>query len=235
MRYHINQETGEPGVCRARVGECPYGSSSPHFESESEARKAYEAQMEDYEKFKKSPLGKLDDLLDRAFTAASRSSEKIVSWLDNHPKIMLGTAAVGALVGGYIAYKMGASKTPSNPSEPIQAQILDVTRSGVKIKTSQYTVLMGDGSTQTFGGANGAFTPGETAQFYLNNGVISKEPTSVGLTSAVTTGVGATAGGVGGLASGALAVFGIPAIKDYLDAKWRTRHRKRFSLLSNRF
>jgi ADP-ribose pyrophosphatase YjhB (NUDIX family) len=41
-RYHINPE-GNPGKCSAASGNCPFGSDAPHYDTEQEARDAYEA------------------------------------------------------------------------------------------------------------------------------------------------------------------------------------------------
>lgn len=41
-QYHINLETGEPGPCSARKGNCPFGGDELHFTSEDGARQAYE-------------------------------------------------------------------------------------------------------------------------------------------------------------------------------------------------
>lgn len=41
--YHISPSTGNPNICRAKTGNCPYGSPEEHYGSKDEARKAYEA------------------------------------------------------------------------------------------------------------------------------------------------------------------------------------------------
>lgn len=44
-KYHINPKTGGPSICTATKKECKYatnGETPPHYESETEARKAYE-------------------------------------------------------------------------------------------------------------------------------------------------------------------------------------------------
>jgi hypothetical protein len=42
-RYHINPETGNPGVCHAKVA-CPFGSmDDDHYDSKDEAREAFES------------------------------------------------------------------------------------------------------------------------------------------------------------------------------------------------
>lgn len=42
-KYHINQETGRPNICRATVKDCPVGGE--HFNSKEEARAGFEAQQ----------------------------------------------------------------------------------------------------------------------------------------------------------------------------------------------
>lgn len=40
-KYHVN-EKGEPGVCNAREGNCPFASDENHFSTKDDARKFYE-------------------------------------------------------------------------------------------------------------------------------------------------------------------------------------------------
>jgi len=47
MRFHINREDGNVGVCSATKGKCPYGSPAEHFDSLVSAAQAYEAEMAD--------------------------------------------------------------------------------------------------------------------------------------------------------------------------------------------
>jgi hypothetical protein len=42
VKYHVNPETGEPGVCRATVRACRYGDAETHFDSKEAAREDYE-------------------------------------------------------------------------------------------------------------------------------------------------------------------------------------------------
>ena len=44
-KYHINPKTGNPGVCRAQEGKCPFGAADEHYSSPQEARLAYEKLM----------------------------------------------------------------------------------------------------------------------------------------------------------------------------------------------
>jgi len=54
MRFHVNDETGEVGVCKAQTGEgasgrgCPFGGDDKHYGSGAEARAAFEASMEEH-------------------------------------------------------------------------------------------------------------------------------------------------------------------------------------------
>jgi len=41
--FHLNPATGEPGVCSAQSGRCPFGSPEEHFSSAAKARKSFEA------------------------------------------------------------------------------------------------------------------------------------------------------------------------------------------------
>lgn len=44
-KYHINEKTGRPNICRAEIKECPVGGE--HYESKEEARAGYEQQQKD--------------------------------------------------------------------------------------------------------------------------------------------------------------------------------------------
>lgn len=44
--YHIDPETGNPGPCSAKAGNCPFGADDSHFTSADAAREAYELQSE---------------------------------------------------------------------------------------------------------------------------------------------------------------------------------------------
>jgi hypothetical protein len=43
MSFHVNPQTGNPGVCRAKEGNCPFGAEAPHYDSKDAARAGYEA------------------------------------------------------------------------------------------------------------------------------------------------------------------------------------------------
>lgn len=46
LKYHINPETGNPNQCRAKSGNCPFGTDADHYPDKDTARAAYEAQVE---------------------------------------------------------------------------------------------------------------------------------------------------------------------------------------------
>lgn len=47
VKFHINPETGKPGMCTASERPCLYGEDTPHFQSAAEARITYEQVMSD--------------------------------------------------------------------------------------------------------------------------------------------------------------------------------------------
>lgn len=53
-KFHINPETGKPGICVAKFN-CRFGGPAVHFPSEDDARMAYERRME-REEWRKHPL-----------------------------------------------------------------------------------------------------------------------------------------------------------------------------------
>lgn len=62
MRYHVNPHTGNAGPCSARIS-CPYGNlETDHFDSEADARAAYEAGN-----------------LDKAFSTLSKTLDEVVA------------------------------------------------------------------------------------------------------------------------------------------------------------
>jgi len=48
MPFHISPETGNPGACKAKPGNCPFGSVHEHYESKEDARAAYERSQESF-------------------------------------------------------------------------------------------------------------------------------------------------------------------------------------------
>lgn len=45
QRFHVNPETGSPGLCRAQSGGCPFGGDESHYPSKEVAQKAFELSM----------------------------------------------------------------------------------------------------------------------------------------------------------------------------------------------
>ena len=48
VRYHVNPQTGNANICRAKFGNCPYEREdfAEHYDTKEDAQKAYEKQME---------------------------------------------------------------------------------------------------------------------------------------------------------------------------------------------
>lgn len=42
MSYHVNLKTGEAGLCKAKLGNCPFASVDEHFEKAADARAHFE-------------------------------------------------------------------------------------------------------------------------------------------------------------------------------------------------
>lgn len=45
LSFHVNPTTGEPGLCRASVKACPFGGEADHYETQADARRAFEDSM----------------------------------------------------------------------------------------------------------------------------------------------------------------------------------------------
>lgn len=45
MSFHVNN-AGNPGLCSAQPGRCPFGAEAPHYETKEAARAAFELSME---------------------------------------------------------------------------------------------------------------------------------------------------------------------------------------------
>lgn len=43
-KYHVNND-GEPGLCRATIGDCPFGGEAQHYPDKQTAQKAFELSM----------------------------------------------------------------------------------------------------------------------------------------------------------------------------------------------
>jgi len=51
MTFHVNPKTGNPSVCRAKTGNCPFGEITEHYESKEDARLSYEKKQESFAKW----------------------------------------------------------------------------------------------------------------------------------------------------------------------------------------
>ena len=58
--YHLNPFSGEPRVCNAQLGNCPWGKPNEHYASKEDARAAYEETMKDFALSSTERIFKLD-------------------------------------------------------------------------------------------------------------------------------------------------------------------------------
>jgi len=58
-RYHVNPKTGNPNICQAKIGFCPFGADEPHYLSKDEARKATENKYNEVYGFFGSPVDEI--------------------------------------------------------------------------------------------------------------------------------------------------------------------------------
>ena len=91
-RYHLNPETGDPGLCRARRGSCPYGGPAVHYGSAEEARVAYEAQQREQGDSFTTPLRSSADL----YRVVERGSSEEKIALLREPRVAVDNPAVVA-------------------------------------------------------------------------------------------------------------------------------------------
>lgn len=89
--YHINPDTGNPGACKAKPGQCPFGAEDQHFSSKEAARTAYEADAStfmriesDLKKLAPAWSGKLDPKIE------ARIAEKLSREYDFLAKVESG-------------------------------------------------------------------------------------------------------------------------------------------------
>jgi len=90
-KYHVNPETGVVGVCRAKPGNCFYGSDSPHYDSEADGLKAYEESMRSnnpLESFKKQKVEMSKSIKDNISVSMDiLPSDELLNYINSSPKI----------------------------------------------------------------------------------------------------------------------------------------------------
>jgi len=84
VRIHLNKETGEPGVCSAQPGNCPFATDEEHFISVGDARQAFEAAMGG--SFMASLGRSVSPTSPGGFTSGGPSQEEIVASLRERVK-----------------------------------------------------------------------------------------------------------------------------------------------------
>ncbi len=240
-KYHVNSETGEPGPCRALYS-CPFGSEEQHFSSKEEARAAYEEQMSELAEYRETPLGKLDSATSKAIEKLKSGIQKTVYWMDDHPKIVVGTVGVIAAVAvGVTVHKMIKGHFQGMTSQPFTGTI----NSG---ENQRHIVgIMGKGghmdtdAVYQVSGPNGVFEYRVEDPQLLKNGTqiplhlysdgsVHAEAVNPTGQAIEAVAISAGAGAVGGATSALLTSLGINAAANWIDSKWNLRHEDRFGL-----
>lgn len=142
-KYHIN-EKGDPGICKAKIA-CRFGDSqSTHFNTPTEARDAYEHQMESYIDFKESPIGKLDNIANKIVMKISKSYDKTVEWIDKNPVKTIAIAATLVIVAGaYYGSKIAQNMTTDYSgvtSKPVNGTVSSMEVDGYFGKTTRMKI-----------------------------------------------------------------------------------------------
>jgi len=245
-KYHVNPETGNPGKCRASDGNCPFGSEDQHYPTHADAQFAYEDQMKELQKFEASPLGKLDAASNKALTALRDGFDNAVTWLDEHPKIVIGGfVVIGIAVGAAIAHKLATNYYASTTSAPFtgtvteghtETHVVGIIGKGGHIDTDAvYQVTGPSGEMLEYTTESSQLVPNGTElplHLYSDGGVHAKsvaDEAGPGI-AAATVFAGGGLGAVAGMTTGILTSLGVMRIRDYLDARWNQRHESKFGL-----
>lgn len=78
-KYHVNPNTGVPGRCRAKEGNCPYGGADSHFDTYSEAQQHAQSNLESkHGLLPSSELDKAESIIEETLT----KQEKYKSYFD---------------------------------------------------------------------------------------------------------------------------------------------------------
>ncbi len=91
-KFHINPETGEPGVCTA-LKQCRYGENAAHYESEEEARLGYESAQEVFQAPQSYGMAVVGDIDKDGFVASTYPSYK--DWSPSPVKAVIKDEATG--------------------------------------------------------------------------------------------------------------------------------------------
>jgi len=82
-KFHINR-AGNPGPCRAKPDNCPYGSESDHYTSKEDAREVYEAQQELLAQIGVGGGHELSSATETALTADLQPLDQQPAWIWEH-------------------------------------------------------------------------------------------------------------------------------------------------------
>ncbi len=83
MVQHINGN-GDPGTCRAKPGNCPFGGENDHYKDKAEARRIYEEQQELLSGIGTGPKHPLSAAAERVLTGSLEPLEDQPEWIWEH-------------------------------------------------------------------------------------------------------------------------------------------------------
>ena len=83
MAQHINSN-GDPGTCRAKPGNCPFGGENDHYKDKAEARRIYEEQQELLSGIGIGPKHPLSPAAERVLTEPLEPLEDQPEWIWEH-------------------------------------------------------------------------------------------------------------------------------------------------------
>lgn len=112
-KYHINPATGNPNLCRATKGWCPFGGHGEHFPSKEAARDAYELVMTAPEEDLLPIQREMRQKFQGSSTSPEVYSEALVAMnkkLDSWVKMATEQSAVGVGSPQGVAYSEVASR-----------------------------------------------------------------------------------------------------------------------------
>ena len=90
-KFHVNK-AGDPGRCRAILGQCPFGGSESHYTNKDDARKAFELGQE--ELLSNAKNGTESDLIEAKITP-------MVSYQGTKPKDSQGMQSLNSAIVQY--------------------------------------------------------------------------------------------------------------------------------------
>lgn len=126
-KYHVNPETGAVGVCKAKPGNCLFGSAAPHYESKEEGLQAYEKSMKEsnpLKPFKKRRIKDSSSIMNNVSVQVEiLNSEDLDNYINSSPEVHKSVSEVIDLraKSANEYYKNIQKFNPKNPEADISS------------------------------------------------------------------------------------------------------------------